>query len=325
MKGKTGRSPFEGALVGLAPLAGWSDAAYRLLCFEHGADFALTEMISADGLVRGGEKTAKLLERFPGEGPVGVQLFGSDPAVLTDAASIAEKRETAFIDLNFGCPVKKVIRKNGGAALMRDLELLGRICSAVSAAVGIPVTAKIRSGWNADEENYIEAGKVIESSGASAVTLHPRYRAQGFSGMARWEHIAKLREALSIPVVANGDVWNLEDFIKIVEVTGCETVMIGRGALGRPWIFEEIKAGLCGGVPEKAGIGKIISTLERLLEMEIGLKGERVAIVEMRKHYGWFLKGIPGIKEYRSILSRTTSPGEVGEILEELGDRMERK
>lgn len=319
------RSPFAGTVAGLAPLAGWSDAPFRLLCFEYGADFAVTEMVSAEGLIRGGEKTARLLERMPGEGPVGVQLFGSDPASFAEATGIVCRTGPAFIDLNFGCPVKKVIRKNGGSAIMRDLDLLGRICQAVVSVSTVPVTAKIRSGWSPEEENYIDAGRVAEEAGIAAVILHPRYRSQLFSGSADWTHLAKLREALSIDVVASGDVKGADDYRKIVEITGCETVMIGRGAFGRPWVFSEIKAALEGrpwtppDPVEKTGV------IIRLARMEEERKGARRAIVEMRKQYRWFLRGLPEVKDYRIRLSTVESMAEAEEIIEELREDMEMK
>jgi nifR3 family TIM-barrel protein len=311
--------------VGLAPLAGWSDASFRLLCFEYGADFAVTEMVSAEGLIRKGEKTGRLIERLPGEGPVGVQLFGSDPAAFEAAAVIVCRSEPAFIDLNFGCPVKKVIRKNGGSAIMRDLDLLGRICAAVVSVSTVPVTVKIRSGWNPEEENYIEAGRVAEEAGAAAVTLHPRYRSQLFSGEADWTHIARLREALSIDVAANGDVKSVEDYRKIVEITGCETVMIGRGALGRPWIFSEIKAAIGGRQWTPPGPAEMTGTMTRLARMEVEWKGEKRAVAEMRKQYRWFLRGLPEVRDYRMRLSTASSMAEAAEIIEELREDMEKK
>ena len=319
------QSPFAGTTAGLAPLAGWSDAPFRLLCFEYGADFAVTEMVSAEGLVRRGEKTARLFERLPGEGPVGVQLFGSDPASFAQAAGIVCQSNPAFIDLNFGCPVKKVIRKNGGSAIMRDLDLLGRICGAVVSASTVPVTAKIRSGWSPAEENYIEAGKVAEAAGVSAVTLHPRHRSQLFSGDADWSHLARLREALSIDVIASGDVRGADDYRKIVEITGCETVMIGRGAFGCPWVFSEIKAAIEGrpwtppSPEEKTGM------MIRLSRMEEEWKGEKRAVVEMRKQYRWFLRGLPDVKDFRMRLSTAGSIAEAEEIINELKEDMEKR
>ncbi len=318
-------SPFTGKTAGLAPLAGWSDAPFRLLCFEYGADFAVTEMVSAEGLIRGGEKTARLIERVPGEGPVGVQLFGSDPAAFAEAAAIVSKTDPAFIDLNFGCPVKKVIRKNGGSAIMRDLDLMGRICEAVVVASSVPVTAKIRSGWSPAEENFIDAGKTAEEAGVAAVTLHPRYRTQLFSGEADWSHLARLREALTIDVVASGDVQGAEDYRKIVEVTGCETVMIGRGAFGRPWVFSEIKAALEGRSWTPPGPEERTGVMIRLARMEEEWKGEKRAVVEMRKQYRWFIRGLPDVKDYRMRLSTAESMADAAEIISELKKDMEKR
>ena len=256
-----------------------------------------------------------MLRRMEGEGPLGVQLFGSDPSTLADAAAIAEGG-ASFIDLNFGCPVKKVVRKNGGAALMRDLDLMGRICSAVAGAVRVPVTGKIRSGWSEREENYIEAGRVMEAAGLSAVTLHPRYRSQGFGGEADWRHIARLREAISIPVIANGDVRSVEDYLRIVEAAGPGIVMVGRGALGRPWIFREIKQRLGKGGGARAGPAGLSELIREHLALEIEWKGERTALLEMRKHYRWYLKGVCGIKGIRAELSRAESREEVAGLLD---------
>jgi nifR3 family TIM-barrel protein len=319
------RSPFKGTSVGLAPLAGWSDAPFRLLCFEHGADFAVTEMVSADGLIRGGSKTAHLVERMPGEGSVGVQLFGSNPAILAEAAALVSKTAPAFIDLNFGCPVKKVVKRNGGAALMRDLDLMAAICRAAVSASDVPVTAKIRSGWSPSEENFIDAGKAAEEAGVSAVTLHPRYRTQGFAGEANWTHLARLREALSIDVVASGDVLGPDDYHKIVEITGCETVMIGRGAFGRPWVFEEIKAALDGREWTEPPPLERMAAMTKLLRMEEEWKGENRAVTEMRKQYRWFLRGIPDVKEYRVMLSTAGSLAEAEDIINRLREEMDER
>jgi len=303
-------------LIGLAPMAGYSDAPFRLACASFGADFAVTEMVSADGLVRTGEKTRFLLGRLDGEAPLGVQLFGADPGTMARAASIVATSDPAWIDINFGCPVRKVIRKNGGVAMMRDLPLMGRIAAAVVRAVAIPVTVKIRSGWSAREENYLEAGRVCEESGVSAVTLHPRYKTQGFSGDAHWEHIAELVHHLSIPVVANGDVWTVGDFGEIVRITGCRIVMVGRGALGRPWLFEQIRDREAGREPVEPSFAARVDLLERLVDMEISWRGERSGILEMRKHYRWFLKGVPGTREFRLALSRAATHRDVLGILD---------
>ncbi|MDD3642462.1 MAG: tRNA dihydrouridine synthase DusB [Candidatus Krumholzibacteria bacterium] len=309
--------------IGLAPLAGYSDPPMRLLCFEYGADFAVTEMVSAEGLVRGGEATRRLLDRLPGEGPVGVQLFGADPGALAEAARIAAETGPGFIDLNFGCPVRKVIRQGAGAALMRDVGLISRIAGAVVAAVPLPVTAKIRSGWSEAEEAFIEAGRALEEAGCSAVTLHPRYRTQQFGGTADWSHLARLRAALSIPVIASGDVTDLGSYRRIIGITGCEIVMIGRGAFGRPWIFGDIREGLAGGVEPLRPLRERAAAIVRLARMERAWKGERQAVVEMRKHYRWFLRGIPGARDYRARLAGAETLGEVEAVIGELAAETE--
>ena len=306
---------FRGPVLCLAPLAGYSDAPFRLLCTRFGADFTVTEMVSADGLVRGGERTRRMLRKMEGEGPLGVQLFGSDPAVLAEAAVIAQDH-AAFIDINFGCPVKKVVKKNGGAALMRDLGLLGRICSAVAGAVRIPVTGKIRSGWSEREKNFLEAGRVMEEAGLAAVTLHPRYRSQGFAGEAAWDHIRKLRAAVSIPVIANGDVRSAGDYGRIVEAAGPGPVMVGRGALGRPWIFDDIKRSLGNGEGFGCDPDRFVDLIKEHLSLEIEWKGERTALLEMRKHYRWYLRGVCGIKRFRASLSRAEGREEVCRLLD---------
>ncbi len=306
---------FRGPVICLAPLAGYTDAPFRLLCVRFGADFTVTEMVSADGLVRGGERTRRMLRRIDGEGPLGVQLFGSDPSVFAEAAVIAQEN-ASFIDLNFGCPVKKVVKKNGGAALMRDLGLLERICSAVMGAVRVPVTGKIRSGWSERDRNFLEAGRVMEDVGLAAVTLHPRYRNQGFAGEAAWDHIRELRAAVSIPVIANGDVRSVEDYGRIVEAAGPGPVMVGRGALGRPWIFAEIKRSLGKGDGFACDPDRFVDLIKEHIALEIEWKGERTALLEMRKHYRWYLRGVCGIKRFRAALSREESREEVYRLLD---------
>jgi len=330
------RELFTGSRVCLAPMAGYSDAPFRLICSGYGADFCVTEMISADGLVRGGGKTRGILAGMEGEGPLGAQLFGADPETMARAAVLAaapdktsrSTREAAlsrpaFIDLNFGCPVKKVVRKNGGVAIMRDLGLMEKICRAVVAAVDLPVTAKIRSGWSRDEENYVEAGRVIEGSGAAAVILHPRYRTQGFSGETHREHLSRLRQAVKIPVIASGDVKSPGDYFKIVEETGCSVVMIGRGAFGRPWIFREIKDLLAGREPEEMSLHARLDLFERLLDLEIQWYGERPGILELRKFYRWYFRGHSGMREYRQRFTAADSRAEVLFIMKELREEID--
>lgn len=318
-------SLFENSVACLAPMAGYTDAPFRALCREFGSDFSVTEMVSADGIVRGGERSFKTASSMDGEGPVGIQLFGSDPETIARAASTLEGSDPAFIDLNFGCPVRKVIKRNGGVALMRDIRLLRRICRETVRSVGVPVTVKTRSGWNREEENYIEVGLAAQDAGVSAVAIHPRYGSQGFSGEAHGEHIAGLREALSIPVIASGVVADVEDYEAVVRATGCSLVMIGRGALGHPWIFSEIKTRLAGTGPVGTGLGGLAEVIERHARTKVAWKGERLGILEMRKHYRWYLRGIPEARRYRSLLCGVTTlsgvRGILGSMREELNGK----
>jgi tRNA-dihydrouridine synthase B len=270
------KSYFESPRLCLAPMAGYSDAPLRLVCTELGADIAFTGLVSADGLSRGVEKSEALLRRLEGEGPLGVQLFGATPESLAQSAAIAERSGASCIDLNFGCPVKKVVRKNGGAAIMRDLDLMERITRAVVAAVSVPVTAKIRSGWSSEERNFVEAGVLLAGCGVAAVTLHPRPRSQGFGGAAHWEDIARLREALSVPVIANGDIASVADYREVTRATGAHSVMIGRGALGSPWIFREIKNFREGIPPREPRPAERLDVLERHVRLQIEYFGEHV-------------------------------------------------
>ncbi|MGD1049359.1 MAG: tRNA dihydrouridine synthase DusB [Candidatus Krumholzibacteriaceae bacterium] len=307
-----GKSFFEAPLLCLAPMAGYSDAPLRLVSAELGADVAFTGLVSADGLARGVKKSEALLRRLDGEAPLGVQLFGATPETLAGASSIAESAGASFIDLNFGCPVKKVVRKNGGAAIMRDLDLMERISRAVVAAVAVPVTAKIRSGWSVEERNFLEAGLLLERCGIAAVTLHPRQRSQGFTGAAHWEDIARLREALSIPVIANGDIKSVEGYREVTRATGAASVMIGRGALGNPWIFREIKDCMRGAPPREATLAERLDVLERHVSLQVAYFGEQVGVREMRKFYRWYLRSLEGAGYYRAVL---TTAGTCREVL----------
>jgi len=322
MRHRISRRFFEAPHVCLAPMAGYTDAPFRLVCAELGADFAFTGLVSADGLARGVKKSEALLERFDGEAPLGVQLFGANPETLARSAAIAENAGASFVDLNFGCPVKKVVRKNGGAALMRDLALTERIARTVVPAVSVPVTAKIRSGWSADELNFREAALVLAGCGIAAITLHPRPRSQGFSGAAHWDDIARLRESLSIPVIANGDIKSLADYREITRIAGEGCAMIGRGALGNPWIFRDIKDFMEGRTPREASPADRLDVLERHLKLQVEHFGERTGIREMRKFYRWYLRSFEGIKKYRPVLTVVETSPEVVDILHRVREEL---
>jgi len=324
---------FDRPALMLAPLAGYTDPPFRKLCFDFGVDFAETEMVSSEGLARGCERTARLTEIFDGEDRVGIQIFGSNPSSMARAASAAAAGRPAFIDINCGCPVKKVVRKNGGAGLMRDLDLMGRIAASVTAAVDLPVTAKIRSGWDAENANFMEAGRILQDCGIAAVTIHPRYRSQMFRGDANWEHIAELNRELEIPVIANGDIRGPGDMKRVMDITGCRVVMVGRAALGQPWLFARLKRKM----REITGEGKEISgaeaeipdslseklkIFEKFVRMEVDYKGERLAVMELKKHYRWYVRGVRGMKKYRGMLAQSGTLEEVLSILHRVREEL---
>ncbi|MDR2694145.1 MAG: tRNA dihydrouridine synthase DusB [Chitinispirillales bacterium] len=301
----------------LAPLAGVTDPVYRRVCRRLGADAVVTEMVSADGLHYKSENTAKLMEFDESERPVGVQFFGSDPERLANAARFAcERVKPDFIDLNAGCPVAKVVKNGAGSALLKDAALFGKIVEAMSQAVAIPVTVKIRSGWNMYEWVDVEFARIAQDSGAAAVTLHPRSQTMMFTGHSFWERIAAVKEAVSIPVIGNGDVTNAADAMKMFAETGCDAVMIGRGSLGNPWIFAEIKAAQRGEafIPPSSQERKtlIIDQIRAFREAY----GEQRACGDMKKRVAWHLKGLPGAGAARAEVFASSSSLKIEEIVD---------
>ncbi len=231
----------------LAPMAGYTDAGFRVLCREQGCALGVSEMVSAEGLLRGGRATARLMRIADGERPVGIQLYGPDPVRMAEAAAVAEAEAAPdLIDLNMGCPVKKVVRKGSGAALMRDTPRAAEMVARVRDAVDCPVTAKIRAGWSADERNALPFAEALQDAGVDAITVHARTRSQVHSGEADWDLIAELRERLSVPVIGNGGVKTAADAVRLLESTGVPALMIGRAAIGNPWLFREIRAAVRG-------------------------------------------------------------------------------
>ena len=313
----------EGRAV-LAPMAGITDTPFRLLARECGASLVFSELVSADGLVRNSEKTFRLMDFLPGERPIGIQLFGSDPFILGEAARLAESRQPDWIDLNFGCPAKKVVRRGAGAALLTDLDRLKEIAKRVTAAVRLPVSAKIRSGWEEGKPVAVEAARILESEGIAAITVHARTRQAGFKGRADWDVIREVREAVSVPVIGNGDAASPEDAERMVRETGCDLVMIGRGALGRPWIFSMMNA-----APGRAaasaepGFGERIDFCLRHYRLALQYRPESKAVKEMRKHIAWYIKGMPGAAEFRREAFTLTDHDEVMRRLEEFKSRLD--
>ncbi len=294
----------------LAPLAGITDGAFRRICFQMGAAMACSEMVSAKGLFYGDKKTGKLLEILPGEGPVGYQIFGHEPDILAFAARELDKYDNAFLDINMGCPVPKVVKNHEGSYLMKDPDLCFDLVQACVKNTSKPVTVKIRAGWDKYHINAAEVAGACESAGASAIAVHGRTREQYYSGKADWSVIAAVKRAVRrIPVIGNGDVMSRADGIRMMEETGCDLVMIGRGALGNPWIFDKDHEGRP--TPEE-----LKAVMLRHLTDTADLKGDHIAVLEMRKHVGWYLKGRPGAAAFRDEVNRIDDINELKNAIE---------
>ena len=303
----------------LAPMAGVTDWAYRSVAAELGADITVTEMVSSRALCYEDKKSRKLLRKNQGS-ICGVQIFGNDPAFMAKAAVLA-RQETGcdFIDINMGCPMPKVAGTGDGAGLMRTPELAAEIVAAVREAVDVPVTVKMRKGWDKSHVNCVELSRMVEAAGASAVAIHGRTKLQMYSGRADWDVIREVRQAVHIPVIANGDVEKPEDALRILKYTGADHVMIGRAAFGDPWLFQRARAALDGGeIPEMPPLSRRFDTALRQIELAAEDKGEHIACLEARKHLCWYLHGVPHAGPYKQIISRVVSLEEVRKIVREI-------
>jgi tRNA-dihydrouridine synthase B len=309
----------------LAPQAGVSESPFRRLCRRFGADVVVSEFVSAEGLRRGSDRTHGYLRFNDDERPIGVQIFGADPAAMAEAAALVEAAYAPdFLDINFGCPVKKVVSRNGGSGCLRDLDLVASIIRSVSRAISIPTTVKIRSGWSEDTRDPVAIGLRCQDAGAQVLTLHARSRTQMYGGHANWDEIAATVEALEIPVVGNGDVWTGADALRMRDHTGCAGIMIARGSHGAPWIFAQARAALEGRqIPTSPGVAARFAIVLDHARNAIafrdegdGTRDEERAMREFRKHLGWYTKGLPGGRQLREELFRVSTLGEAEATLE---------
>ena len=315
---KIGNVELENRYI-LGPLAGVTDLPFRLLCREQGAGLLCMEMVSAKAILYNNKNTESLLSIHPDEQPVSLQLFGSDPKIMSEMAKRIEERPFAILDINMGCPVPKVVKNGEGSALMKEPKLVYDIVSAIVKAIEKPVTVKIRKGFGDDHVNAVEIAKIIEEAGAAAVAVHGRTREQYYSGNADWDIIRQVKEAVSIPVIGNGDVTSPIKAEALVEQTGCDAVMIARGAEGNPWIFSEmILYEQTGRIPPRPDKDKVREMMLRHARMQLEYKGDYLGIREMRKHVAWYTKGIPNAARLRDRINQVETYGELENLLTSL-------
>ncbi len=300
----------------LAPMAGVTDLPFRLLCKEQGAGLLCMEMISAKAIMYHNKNTEKLMEIAPQEMPVALQLFGSEPDVMADVAAQIEERPFAILDINMGCPVPKIVNNGEGSALMKNPHLAAEIVRKTVQAVKKPVTVKIRKGFDEQNVNAVELAKYLEDAGASAITVHGRTREQYYSGQADWEIIRKVKEAVAIPVIGNGDITDGVSAKRMLEQTGCDGIMVGRAAQGNPWIFREITAYLQDGMePARPSAEDVKEMIRRHARLQLECKGEYIGIREMRKHVAWYIAGYPNSARLRKAVCSVEHLDELTELI----------
>jgi len=303
----------------LAPMESVTDYPFRMICKHLGADVVYSEFVSSEALVRDAQKAFLKMTILPQEHPVGIQIYGNRVEAMVRSAQMAEEKGPDFIDLNFGCPVRKIALRGAGAGLLRDVPLMLKIAREVVRSVSLPVTAKTRLGWDDSSIHIVEIARMLESVGVQAITIHARTRVQMYKGQADWQWIRKVKEAVSIPVIGNGDVIKPQDAERMFRETGCDAVMIGRGAIHNPWIFRDSKAYLQSGkIPAPPSVEERIDLLMRHYRYSVEYKGERKGVMEMRKHLSGYLKGLPHIAKFRLELMRYDELAPIVEKLEQL-------
>ncbi len=310
----------------LAPMAGISNPSYMKICEEMGVGYAVTELLSTESIVRGNKKTFDMLNGINNlKIPVGVQIFGSDPKTIAKAAKIlTDLYQIKLIDINMGCPVPKVaVRAQAGAALLKNPLKIKEIVEAVVSAVSVPVTVKIRSGWDQNSINAVEVARICEEAGASAICIHPRTRSQGYSGKADWSIIKKVKESVKIPVIGNGDITDIYKAKQMLDETGCDLIMIGRGVLGNPWLIKEINAYLKDGtiIPKPTPIEKVDMCLKHLDYLS-KIKDEKVACLEIRNHIAWYLKGIKNSNQVKEKVYQTKKLCDIIKVLNDFKEEL---
>ncbi|MFP4158652.1 MAG: tRNA dihydrouridine synthase DusB [Desulfobacterales bacterium] len=306
----------------MAPMAGVTDAAFRKMVKQRGCGLVCSEMISANGLCHGSEKTIQMMNHHPGEKPFSLQIFGSKPENMATAARMARQAGADIIDINCGCAVKKIVKTGAGAALMKNMKKAAQVISAVRGAVDIPVTVKMRSGWNPSGEDAVALARTAQECGADAVCVHPRTAGQRFSGSADWRIIAEVKKAVFITVIGNGDIRSAEDALLMMSQTGCDAVMIGRAALGDPWIFQRIRAMLSGTGFEEPDLEMRFSAIRQYVSDMIECYGETHGCRIMRSRLGWLLKGLPQASRWRESITGITGAGDAYAILDAYQDQL---
>ncbi|VAX21119.1 tRNA-dihydrouridine synthase DusB [hydrothermal vent metagenome] len=304
----------------MAPIAGMTDGPYRKIVMNHGAGMVVSELISANALVRDSRRTFDMLPTDDEPKPISAQIFGGDPEILRDSAVIIEETPCDYIDLNFGCPVKKVVKTGAGSAMLQDLKKAGQAVEAVVRAVKKPVTVKFRTGWTFATINAIEAAKLFEEKGAHAITLHGRTASQGYSGTADWDLISEVANAVKIPVIGNGDITTPEIAIKRLNESACSAIMIGRGALGNPWIFEQVNELLETGTYTKPAANEIAGVILSHIRLMASHYGEKTGIRKMRTHMGYYSRGVAGGARFREKVNNTRTCAEMERLVTDFFD-----